>query len=271
MKYLTRLIVPVIILLISVSCSAGQATRNTFVILETTYGNIKLKLYNETPQHRDNFVKLVKSELYNDVLFHRVIRNFMIQTGDLTTKSDTSKLDLPYLSEYTIPAEFNASLFHKKGALAAAREGDEFNPERNSSGTQFYIVQGELYTDTELYQVEQRIANNVKQGVFIKYMKEAQDSVAKSGVKTDIAEIQNSALLKTYDFISKNPDYKIPATQREVYKTIGGTPFLDATYTVFGEVVEGLDIVDRIAAVATAPGDKPIEDIRIIKARIVRK
>jgi peptidylprolyl isomerase len=271
MKYIYRYFSPLIILLIMASCSGSQLNNNKYVLIETTLGNIKIRLYNETPLHRDNFIKLVKSQLYDDVKFHRVIKDFMIQTGDVTTKKDTSTLDLPYLSEYTILSEFNKELFHKKGAVAAAREGDEYNPERNSSGTQFYIVQGEKYDDIELNNVEQKISNNIKQGAFLKFIKEKQDSISRAGGKIDMTEIQNSALLKTYDFISKNGDYKIPANQREVYKTIGGTPFLDATYTVFGEVVEGLDIVDKIAAEKTGVGDMPLADIRIIKAKIVRK
>lgn len=271
MKYFSRLLIAIITLLVVFSCSAGQFKKESFVLIKTTLGDIKIRLYDETPLHRDNFIKLVKSEMYDDVLFHRVIKGFMIQTGDVTTKKDTSKIDLPYLSEYTIPAEFNNNLFHKKGAIAAAREGDEFNPERNSSGTQFYIVQGEVYDDAGLNQIEARISNGIKQGVFIKAIKEKQDSVAKTGSPVDMAQIQNGALLETYKYIAANPDYKMPDNQRTIYKTIGGTPFLDATYTVFGELVEGLDVVDKIAAVSTEPGDKPISDIRILKAKIVRK
>ena len=271
MKYLIRAIVPVFILLIALSCSTSQLNKNTIVLIKTNYGDIKIKLYDETPLHRDNFIKLVKSQMYDDVLFHRIIKGFMIQTGDVTTKKDTTTLDLPYLSEYTIPSEFNKYLFHKKGAVAAAREGDEFNSERKSSGTQFYIVQGETYNDADLDQVEKRINNGIKQGFFIKAVKEMQDSILNSGSKIDMAQVQNGALLKTYDFIAANPDYKIPLTQREIYKSIGGTPFLDATYTVFGEVVEGLDVVDKIASSTTGVGDKPVSDVRILKAKIVKK
>ena len=271
MKYNIRLIIPILVVLLSLSCSAGQLNKNSYVLIKTTIGDIKIKLYDETPLHRDNFIKLVKSQLFDDVLFHRVIAGFMIQTGDVTTKKDTTKLDLPYLSEYTIPAEFNKDLYHKKGAVAAAREGDEYNPDRNSSGTQFYIVQGKKYDEAELILAEQRINNNLKQGAFIRFIKETQDSVAKAGGKVDLPAIQNIALLKTYKYLSSTGDYIIPASQREVYKTTGGTPFLDATYTVFGEVTEGLDIVDKIAAVTTGEADKPVSDIRILKAKIVRK
>jgi len=271
MKFIIRTIVPSIIILIAFSCSAGQFSRNNYVLIKTTLGDIKIKLYNETPLHRDNFIKLVKSKLYDDVQFHRVIQNFMIQTGDVTTKKDTMSLDLPYLSDYTIPSEFNKDLFHKKGAVAAAREGDDFNPDRNSSGTQFYIVQGEKYEDSELNNIEQRINNTIRQGAFIKFIKEAQDSIARTGGKIDQSQIQNNAMLKTYNYFAEKGEYTISPSQREIYKTTGGTPFLDATYTVFGEVVEGLDIVDKIASVTTGEADKPLADIRILKAKIVKK
>jgi peptidylprolyl isomerase len=271
MKYINRIVLPLVIILLTFSCSGGALNKTSYVLIKTTLGDIKIRLYNETPLHRDNFINLVKSQLYDDVLFHRIIEGFMIQTGDVTTKKDTMNLDLPYLSEYTIPAEFNKELFHKKGAVAAAREGDEYNPERNSSGTQFYIVQGKKYNDAELTLVEQRINNNIKQGAFIRFIKEKQDSVAKTGSKSDMAEIQNSALLKTYNYIAATGEYTIPLTQREIYKSLGGAPFLDATYTVFGEVVEGLEVVDKIASVTTGAGDKPISDIRILKAKVVKK
>jgi cyclophilin family peptidyl-prolyl cis-trans isomerase len=239
MKSINRLVFLAAIIFLAFSCSADSPNRTSYVLIKTTLGDIKIKLYNETPFHRDNFIKLVKSQLYDDIQFHRIIEGFMIQTGDITTKKDTTKLDIPYLSEYTIPAEFNKALFHKKGAVAAAREGDEYNPERNSSGMQFYIVQGKKYDDDELNLVEQRINNNIKQGAFLKFIKEEQDSVAKTGSKIGIPEIQNSALLKTYNYLAATGEYVIP--------------------------------VDKIATVTTGPDDKPVSDVRILKAKIVRK
>ena len=187
----------------------------TKVIIKTTYGDIKVRLYDETPLHRDNFIKLVKEGFYNDLLFHRVIQGFMIQGGDPTSKNAQPGQQLGSGGPgYTIPAEMDSNLFHKKGVLSAARMGDNVNPTKASSGSQFYIVQGKTYTDNELNMMESRGG--------IKYTPE----------------------------------------QREAYKTIGGTPFLDGAYTVFGEVVEGLDVIDKIAAVKTLPGDRPETDVK---------
>lgn len=192
-----------------------NSTKQTMVIISTSFGDMKIKLYNETPQHRDNFIKLAKSGFYDGLLFHRVIKQFMIQGGDPNSKNAAPGQPLGSGGPgYTVPAEFNPALFHKKGALSAARLGDQMNPQRASSGSQFYIVQGKPASDQELAMTESRLG--------IKYTEE----------------------------------------QKNIYKTLGGTPFLDQNYTVFGEVVEGLDIIDKIAAVATAPGDRPYEDVR---------
>lgn len=203
--------------------------RKRDVELSTSYGNIILRLSDSTPLHRDNFLKLVKSHYYDSILFHRVINRFMIQGGDPNSKSAPSGIPLGEGGPgYTIPAEFRTTLFHKKGTLAAAREGDNVNPEKASSGSQFYIVQGRTFTDGGL------------------------DS------------------LETYRLGGR----KIPAYQRESYKTVGGTPHLDQGYTVFGEVVKGLDVLDKIAATETSKGrdrDRPINDVRIIKARLVKR
>ena len=195
----------------------------------TSYGTIVLRLYDSTPLHRDNFIRLVKSGYYDSVLFHRVIKNFMIQAGDPNSKHSEPGEPLGNGGpDYTIPAEFRASLFHKKGVLAAARESDDANPSKASSGSQFYIVQGKKFTDAGL------------------------DSVETIRLK----------------------GRKIPLEHREVYKITGGTPHLDLNYTVFGEVVSGLNIVDSIAATPTSKGedqDRPLQDIRIIKARLIKK
>jgi len=183
------------------------------VKISTSYGDMVIKLYNETPQHRDNFLKLTKEHFFDSLLFHRVIKGFMIQGGDpLSKNAGPSQMLGSGDNGYTIPAEFNPKLIHKKGALAAARTE---NPEKKSSGCQFYIVQGKPMTDAELNMMEQRTGT--------KYTEE----------------------------------------QRNIYKTVGGTPFLDMSYTVFGEVVSGLDVIDKIAAVQTQPGDRPAQDVRM--------
>lgn len=200
------------------------------VEIETSLGVIKVKLYTNTPKHSENFLKLAKEKHYDHLLFHRVIQDFMIQGGASDSRqAEPGKMVGVSDPGYTIEAEFRPENHHFKGALAAARQGDEGNPEKRSSGEQFYIVQGKTYTDRELDQIEKR-----KQ------------------------------------MISKKP-FKFSPEAREMYKSVGGTPFLDGDYTVFGEVVEGMDILDKIAAVETDSGDRPKEDVVILKTKLKRK
>jgi len=210
----------------SASNPPAQATgsgKSSVVEFQTDKGKIRVRLYNETPKHRDNMLKLVKEGFYDGILFHRVIKEFMIQGGDPQSKNaPAGKMLGSGDVGYTVPAEFNPALFHKKGALSAARQGDQVNPEKRSSVCQFYLVQGRKWSDNEL--------NNF--------------------------EAQRGA--------------KFSPEQREAYKTLGGTPHLDGGYTVYGEVIEGLEIIDLIAAVKTAPGDRPVEDVKIVKAVIVQ-
>jgi peptidylprolyl isomerase len=259
------------IVLFIVSCATSKDNKNSYVLIKTTLGDITVRLYDETPGHRDNFIKLLKGGVYDGVSFHRVIKDFMIQGGDTETKTDYVKGQTDSLGSYTIPAEINLMFFHKKGALAAARQGNDVNPEMRSSGTQFYIVQGVKYSDDELTQAEQRINNNMKQAMFVKMIKEVSDSNRISGTNLSDADIQEKASLQMLEKMAVKGDYRIPEEQRNTYKNIGGTPRLDGTYTVFGEVVSGLDIVDKIAGVKTNESDKPISDIRIIKMKLVRK
>ena len=189
------------------------ATIDRIVEIKTDFGVMKVKLYNATPQHRDNFIKLVQAGFYDSLLFHRVIKGFMIQGGDPLSKNAQPGVMLGNGDVgYTVPAEFVDSIFHKKGALCAARTE---NPEKASSGCQFYIVQGQAYTPEQL----------------------------------NMMEIQRRI--------------KLNDAQKNIYMTLGGTPFLDHNYTVFGEVIEGLDVIDKIAAVQTAPGDRPAQDVRM--------
>lgn len=259
------------VVLFVASCAPSKDNKNSYVLIKTTLGDIKVRLYDETPGHRDNFIKLVNSRVYDGVSFHRVIKDFMIQSGDPETKTDFLKRSSDSLASYTIPAEFNTKLFHKKGALAAARQGNDVNPEMRSSGTQFYIVQGVKYSDDELNQAEQRINNNIKQAMFVRMIKEVSDSNRISGTTLTDAEIQEKASLRMFETMEVNGEYKISEAQRTTYRNIGGTPRLDGTYTVFGEVVTGLDVVDKIAGVKTNESDKPVTDIRVIKIKLVRK
>lgn len=261
---------PVIILSVLASCNTKVGNENTTISVKTSLGDIKIKLYDNTPLHRDNFIKLVKSGFYEGVSFHRVIKDFMIQGGDPLTRTDQSGLN-DTLNTYTLPAEFKSEYFHKRGALAAAREGNDINPEMRSSGTQFYIVQGIKYTDDQLVQAEQRINSNMKQGIFTKFLIETTDSVKAAGTSLTPGQIQEIASMKMFKYLSGHQDFKVPEEHRAVYKSIGGVPRLDGTYTVFGEVTEGMDVVDRIAQVETDSSDKPVSDIKIIKMKILKK
>jgi len=271
MKRIIKELAILFALIIFSSCNSSHVKENTLISLKTSLGEIKIKLYDGTPLHRDNFIKLVNTGFYDGISFHRIIKNFMIQAGDPATKAGTAKNLPDSLKTYTIPAEFNNQYIHKKGALAAARQGNDVNPEMRSSGTQFYIVQGVKLSDEELNQAEHRINSNMKQNQFTSFIKEVTDSLRSTGnLKTD-GEIQEIASVKMFQFLAAFKDYRISDEQRNIYKNIGGTPRLDGTYTVFGEVIEGLDIVDKIAEVQTDSNDKPVNDIKIIKIKIIKK
>jgi peptidylprolyl isomerase len=254
-----------------IACNAPGGNENTVVLIKTTMGDIKIKLYDGTPVHRDNFIKLVNMGFYDGISFHRVIKDFMIQAGDPVTRTGLTKTQLDSLSTYTIPAEFRKEYYHKKGVIAAAREGNDVNPEMRSSGTQFYIVQGKKYSDAELKATEERINSNIKQTLYSKLIKETADSARVSGTPLQESEIQERASMKMFDYLTTIGEFKFTEEQLNTYKNTGGTPRLDGTYTVFGEVIEGLDTVDKIASVATDQSDKPINDVKIIKMKLVSK
>ena len=209
--------------------SIRKKERRRDVLLQTSMGDIVIRLSDSTPLHRDNFLKLIKVGFYDSILFHRVIQNFMIQAGDPNSRQAKAGQPLGNGGPgYTIPAEFRTTLFHKKGVIAAARMGDNVNPKRESSGSQFYIVQGKIFTDAGLDSVE------------------------------------------TFRLKGR----KIPPEQREVYKTTGGAPHLDQGYTVFGVVIKGMDVIDKIASSPTSKStdhDRPLEDVKIIKAKLVKR
>ena len=250
-----------------------ESVHTSHVKLITTHGEIVLKLYNKTPLHRDNFIKIVKDGVLDSLLFHRVIENFMIQAGDIGSKHSKSGDTLGSGDlAYTVPAEITPQYFHKKGVLAAAR-GD--TPERESSSTQFYIVQGKVLNDSLLDKAETRI-NGWLAEYFVKHdsrYKSQLDSM-NIAMKTDdwntFSRLNNKfrELAKTYENFEP---YKIPEAHREVYKTNGGTPHLDQNYTVFGEVISGLEVVDSIAAEKTNDLDRPFKDIRILSARVIEE
>lgn len=234
--------------------------------IKTTEGDITVVLSDLTPLHRDNFIKLAESGFYEGVSFHRIIKDFMMQAGDGSTKIPPSTV-----ADYNVPAEINDSLFHKRGALAAAREGDDVNPARNSSGTQFYIVQGKKYDDDELAKMEQRVDYNKRQALYQEALSELRAAAATDSVPLNEDEIQQNAIIKVYEKNGVSGPYTMPEYRKETYRTGGGAPFLDGAYTVFGEVISGLEIVDAIGNTSTDMTDKPVKDIRILKIKIIRK
>ncbi len=219
----------VLIGLVLLVCSSAAAQDRAEVEFQTTEGNIRIALFNETPQHRDNFMKLARMEFYDSLLFHRVIKDFMIQGGDLHSKhAEPGKLLGEGELDYTIEPEFRLpQIYHRRGVIASARESDKVNPERRSGAAQFYIVWGKVYDDRRLAKVQEKL-----------------DSISDGQIKL------------TPEMI-------------ETYKTVGGTPHLDGQYTVFGEVTQGLDVVERIMKVETDKNDRPLSDVRILKLRII--
>lgn len=243
--------------------------KEPIVQIETSYGNIKIKLYNETPKHRDNFLKLTREGFYKDLLFHRVIKDFMIQGGDpdSRTASDTTFLGNGDL-EYMIDAEFRTpEIYHKKGALAAARIGDDVNPDKKSSASQFYIVMGQTFTDSALQALEKTRFERLKQDILKNLQAANADSVKelyRTGDRASLAEFR--AKLQTQaekEADARKSEILFTSEQRETYKTIGGVPRLDGSYTVYGEVTEGLEVVDKIQNVATNNHDRPLENIKM--------
>ena len=256
--------------------SAKDKTDNnmTKVELETSLGNIVVELYNETPQHRDNFIKLVNAGYYDGVLFHRVIKDFMIQTGDGNSKNAGPETSLGDGDPgYTIEAEFvYPKYFHKRGALAAARTGDQVNPERRSSGSQFYIVTGKIYSSQDLEMMTKRLSDGKKQDIFRRMVMENQERIKALQESQDMAgldELQKELIEKTEAEAAQTP-FKMTDEQIDAYTSIGGTPHLDGQYTVFGEVVSGMDVVDKIQNTTTGRLDRPTVDIKIVKARVLK-
>lgn len=243
------------------------------VLLQTSLGDITLLLYGDTPRHRDNFVKHVKAGDYDGVLFHRVISDFMVQTGDPESKNaPKGKLLGGGDSGTQIEAEIiYPKYFHHRGALAAARQGDNVNPERKSSGSQFYIVTGRKYSAGQLDQMERRTIMQYKQDKFNELAAQHRDSIMTLRRNRDTAglqALQDSLAQETERLTADNlPRYTL--AMREAYTTLGGAPHLDGAYTVYGRVLEGMDVVDKIETAETDGNDRPLEDIKIISAKIL--
>lgn len=249
--------------------------KETTVIMHTSLGDVTLKLYNETPLHRDNFIKLVKEGTYNGLLFHRVIKDFMVQGGDVTSKDAPMNKSLGAGDlGYTVPAEFvYPKYFHKKGALCAARTGDEVNPERASSASQFYIVTGKKYTEGELKQMEKQLENRLKQSIFARLQTENKAKIMqlyRNGEKEELAILRDTLVGKTeLEAEKRKEEACLPAELREAYRSVGGVPFLDNQYTVYGEVVDGIEVVDAIQKVKTNKQGRPLENIVIKSMELV--
>ena len=272
------------ILLIILACSAvacksgqkkdGNMEKETVLKIETSMGDIKVKLYNETPKHRDNFIKLAKDGTYNGTLFHRVIKDFMVQAGDPESKTaPKGKMLGSGDVGYTVPAEFvYPKYFHKKGALSAARQGDEVNPKKESSGCQFYIVTGKVFNDSTLLNMEQQKNQNKVTEAFNalaqKHMKEIY-KMRKANDQDGLYALQDTLFIQAEAEAAKQPDFHFTPEQIKAYTTVGGTPHLDGEYTVFGEVVECMDIVDKIQQVKTDRSDRPEEDVKIINVSVI--
>ena len=245
-----------LIFILTIIIQSCAMNKDVLITISTPYGDMKAILYDETPLHKKNFIELSESGQFDSTIFHRVIENFMIQGGDVNLINDEDVID------YTIPAEFNSNLFHRKGEIAAARMGDNVNPEKESSGCQFYIVQGKIYTEEELILDINALYGGVRRLLqedeysdmrqkFIEAQKDPEETQR-------LAVSLSSVIEEKYGIqIKKN----ISDETLNAYTTVGGVPHLDGGYTVFGRIVEGLEIIDKIAAVETGPADKPVEDI----------
>ena len=261
------------------ACKPGPNKSNnmetgTRLKIETSMGNIVVRLYDDTPRHRDNFVKLAQDGTYDGTLFHRVIKDFMIQAGDPTSKDAPQGKALGTGDVgYTIPAEFvYPKYFHKRGALSAARQSDQVNPKKESSGCQFYIVTGKVYNDSTLADMEMQMnqvrLNNAFNRLARGHMTEIY-KMQRAGDQEGLMRLQDELIAQAEAEVDQLPPFIFTPEQREAYTTVGGAPHLDGEYTVFGEVEEGMDVVDKIQRVKTDRRDRPTDDVRIIKVELL--
>ncbi|MFN3839795.1 MAG: peptidylprolyl isomerase [Cyclobacteriaceae bacterium] len=270
---MNRIILILLTLIVMVSGCAQNKTTDYVVTIKTDFGNMVAILYDETPKHKQNFIKLVKEKFYDSLLFHRVIQDFMIQGGDPNSKKTAPGQNLGSGGPgYTVDAEFMPGLFHEKGALSAARMGDQVNPTKASSGSQFYIVQGKRYTEDELIQQEQSINYQrknmaLREVLFMPEFATVKELVIQKQTAGDgewlSSFFENADTLIARAKKSYAP-FRFSEQQKQTYTTVGGTPHLDGEYTVFGKVISGLEVIDKIAAVEKSPGDRPVNDVRMI-------
>ncbi len=251
------------------SCgNTKQSEGEADALIKTPYGEIKIKLYEKTEEHRKNFEKLIKENFYHDLLFHRVIQNFMIQGGDPESKNaEPGKMLGGGSLDYTLPAEIFPEFYHKRGTVAAARRGGPSNPEKRSSASQFYIVQGRIFSPGALDTLEmaknQQLINDLMREQMMAAqaeMEQYRQNNDRDGFNRRVAEIR--ALVDSL-VEARGMGFRFTPEQREFYSTVGGYPSLDGEYTVFGEVVEGMDVVDKIAALETDANDRPVQDVKM--------
>ena len=252
---------------------SGENIPGPIVEIKTTLGEITVKLYDDTPLHRDNFLKLVKDGYYEGVLFHRVINNFMVQTGDPDSKNAAPGQMLGSGNPgYTIEAEIlYPTHYHKYGALAAARTGDAVNPEKRSSGSQFYIVTGRKASAAQMENMAEQAVMGKRQALFRKLASEQTDTIRamqEAGDQAGLEKLQNELIAKVEAEI---PAVPLNESMVSDYTTLGGTPHLDGEYTVFGEVLKGMDVVEKIQNAATDRNDRPVEDIKILSVKILKE
>lgn len=256
--------------------TAAANTNNAVVEFKTTAGDVTLLLYGDTPAHKANFLKLVKEGYYDGLLFHRVIKDFMVQTGDPNSRNAAKGQMLGAGDpSYTIEAEILCPThFNKRGALAAARTADQVNPERRSSGSQFYIVTGRKFNDAELDQMEGQLKMQKMQEIFSSLARQHSDSIAamqRAGNQAGLRKLQEELIAQTEKIAAEQHIEGLTPEQREAYKTVGGAPHLDGAYTVFGEVLSGMDTIDKIEGVATDGNDRPLDDVKIISAKVIEQ
>ncbi|HKJ79095.1 MAG TPA: peptidylprolyl isomerase [Prolixibacteraceae bacterium] len=262
------------LLAIGVSCGNNKkGDDEKLVLIQTNYGDIQVKLYDKTEEHTNNFIKLANEGFYDSLLFHRVIENFMIQGGDPDSKNaeSTKKLGEGAL-DYSLQPEFFPEYFHKRGALAAARRSDMINPQKRSSASQFYIIQGEKYTAGQLDTLLMVKNEGLKKRIFnleIEKNSRELDKLSKIKDQEKFKELLVEIRLRTDTLYEEAKKYEITDEQREAYTTIGGYPSLDGDYTVFGEVVKGMEVVDKIAAVETGAANRPVKDVIILNMEVL--
>lgn len=253
------------------ACNGQNENQETEVMLETNFGDIRIKLYNDTPIHRDAFIKNVKEGRYDECTWHRIIRNFMIQTGEQPSQAhrDTSVVD----TAGWIPAEIRFPLhFHRRGAVAAAREGDDVNPEKKSDPFQFYIVTGRTYTDDGLRELYNAVEQTMAEQLYNKKVaanSEQLEQLRRNRDHQGVSDLLEKLLDEAKYEVGNNPPAEYTSEQKRAYRTHGGAPWLDREYTVFGEVVEGMKTVLEIEKVKTAENERPLGDVKIIKAYVV--